>query len=797
MATSPITVNDQLPQNQNTEQQTAAQTQVEHVVDTDTQQMSPWGPNFEYLELGTPQDNKWGLPPAPGQPEVVSTLRQLVFQYRQEGIFARRLEIRRIRQARLFWNELQYGWFDPFSMNWRMPTGATGLSPGDEESQQDWGKLMFVTNFYQAFGLSFISIMSQDVPSVVFYPQDADQDTDIAAAKAATDACELIELNNHVSELLTNTGYFLWTDGKIGAYVRYVTDGNRFGWDEQDQFQMGASSMGEDSYQCPNCGATTPASDMQFGQMCPQCGQPLTDEDLAVSPLVGVPESTGTQRTPKGQEVISIIGGLELNTPIWANYQHEYPYLQWQREVHKAKLKATYPHVADKIGMASGTEGPDDTYARVARLGLQQGMPTLHPGDTLASLVTYMQTWVEPWAFNSVQDTKIRQQLVQLFGERGCYVAFSGETYCEARPESMHDHWRVMHAYPGDGQNRPSVGNSMVQVQERYNALSNIQMEHYEFGIPPIYADPQVLDFDALTNQVAEGGVHIPARARAGQKLGDGFFQPNPPQVTEDFIEYEQELVGPIAQMLTGLFPAVYGGSMDDVKTASAYAQARDQALGRLGLVWRRLKHFYAETMMLAVDTFRKNRPEDAQLPILKDGQYAAKSIRLMDLKGNIQARPEADETFPRLKSQQKAVLQQLMSVNDPIVQAFFQDPKNQQLIKGIFGLNEFTLPGESARIIQLREVELMKQGIWVQPDPIMDDHTNHFATLREFWADDEGQELRVANPQAADMVREHAQIHFMLMQPPPEAEGENKGPGAPPPGEGEVKQKEPAEVNQ
>ena len=55
-----------------------------------------------------------------------------------------------------------------------------------------------------------------------------------------------------------------------------------------------------------------------------------------------------------------------------------------------------------------------------------------------------------------------------------------------------------MHALPGDGQNRPSVGDSLVEVQERYNTLSNIQAETYEYGIPPIYADPQVLDFDAL-----------------------------------------------------------------------------------------------------------------------------------------------------------------------------------------------------------------------------------------------------------------------------------------------------------
>jgi len=127
--------------------------------------------------------------------------------------------------------------------------------------------------------------------------------------------------------------------------------------------------------------------------------------------------------------------------------------------------------------------------------------------------------------------------------------------YCESRNESMDDHWRVLHALPGDGQNRPSVGDSLVQVQERYNVLSNMQAETYEYGIPPIYADPQVLDFDALANQVAEPAAHFPARARPGQPLAAGFFQPAPAQVPPDMIRHQQDLIGPVAKFWPGFFP--------------------------------------------------------------------------------------------------------------------------------------------------------------------------------------------------------------------------------------------------
>ena len=196
-------------------------------------------------------------------------------------------------------------------MNWHLPFEQKF---SDDRALEEMPRYQFVTNFYQGFGLSFIAVLSQDVPSVRFYPQSAQSLEDISAARAASDVAELIEQNNHIEQLLTSIGYFLWTE-----------------------------------------------------------------------------------------------------------------------------LLALFPD--------------------------------------------------------------------------GCYVAFAGDAYCEARNESMDDHWRVLHALPGDGQNRPSVGDSLVQVQERYNVLSNMQAETYEYGIPPIYADPQVLDFDALSNQVAEPAAHFPARS--------------------------------------------------------------------------------------------------------------------------------------------------------------------------------------------------------------------------------------------------------------------------------------------
>jgi len=773
------------------------------------------GPNNERLE--------------DAKPELVHALRELVRQYREEGVVARRHEIRRIRQARLFWQGLQYAWWNPNDMNWHLPFEQCF---SDDRALEEMPRYQFVTNFYQGFGLSFVAVLSQDVPSVRFYPQSAQSLQDIAAARAASDVAGLIEQNNHVEHLLTSIGYFLWTDGKLGAYVRYVADGQRFGFHEENLLEAIEIPLGEDVYVCPGCGKETPAavppSDQQDSQdqatvgarsivplqggVCPGCGAEMTDANLRRAERVSVPRVVGTRRVPNGQEVITIAGGLELNTPVWANEMHEYPYLQWQAEVHRAKLKAAYPHAANKIE-SSPSQGAEDVYARVSRLSVEQGLPSIHPGDALMNLITFDRTWLRPWAFYAVEDEAVRGELLALFPD-GCYVGFAGDVYCESRNESMDDHWRVLHALPGDGQNRPSVGDSLVQVQERYNVLSNMQAETYEYGIPPIYADPQVLDFDALANQVAEPAAHFPARARPGQPLAAGFFQPQPARVPPDMVQHQQELIGPVAQFLTGLFPAVFGGNMEDVKTASGYALARDQALGRLGLVWRRMKQFYADVILLGVDCFRKNRPQDVEIPLLgPDGVLDARVIRTADLKGNISVHPEPDETFPRLKSQQRGILQQLFSVNDPVIQQALTEPANLGYIKNVLGLAEMVIPGEDSRNKQLREIQQLlasppiiismhasgaahiapgfgetegntesigekdaasKNGATpttlvlpsVPVDELLDDHAVEFEECKR-WANSEaGQAAHMTNPAGFANVRAHAEAHQRAMRP-------------------------------
>ncbi len=86
-------------------------------------------------------------------------------------------------------------------------------------------------------------------------------------------------------------------------------------------------------------------------------------------------------------------------------------------EVHRAKLKAAFPHAADKI-QTGGPQAADDIYARATRVAVAQGMPTTHPGDALFNLITFSRTWIRPWAFYAIEDSGVRDQLLANFPRR-------------------------------------------------------------------------------------------------------------------------------------------------------------------------------------------------------------------------------------------------------------------------------------------------------------------------------------------------------------------------------------------
>lgn len=763
-------------------------------------------------EMGTPRnkaerpstapdygDNNEKLPRA-----LQLALQLLLVQFLNEGQVARRDEIRKARTAREYWKGLQYKYWSASDGEWHLPWDMREAENSDDEP-----RYTFVTNLYQAFGLSIMAVLSQDAPAVRLWPVNAEDPEDVALADAGSDIIELVERNNQIQELCLEEAFCLWTDGKVGAYVRYVADAQRFGWRDLDELGSEDRTVQGNDYQCPACGTAQPQSMMG---VCQQCGNPIDQSNYRPPLQAQVPIVKSTMQVPDGQEVIDIVGSLELQTPPWANKQHQFPYLVRNQLVHRSKLKASFPWAAKKIG--SSTIAPDDAnaqYERTAMITLTSGgesEPIGSAGDLTANLVIYREAWLRPWAFYQLEDDKLTKQLLDCFPE-GCAVGFAGDAYCWSRNESMDAHWRVMHALPGDGQNRPAIGTSFMSVQERYNVLSNLVMETIEHGIPSTWASTGVVDFDAIRESYVEPGAIYPATPPPDANLANCFYETQPTKIAPEVMPLMNELGGQTGQFLTGAFPALFGGEMSDNKTASGYGMARDQALGRIGLVWRRMKQFHADIMLLSVDCFRKNRSEDVCFTVLGKGSPKTKWIQTARLNGNVMAWPATDSQYPDVPALKRQVLQMLMASPDPLVQKVLGHPENLDTIKRIVGLEELVNPQEDARNHQHDEITQLlsdgQQGLGPVPGPpmgvdpasgqpipgpplssvpvdeLLDDHQVHFEVIQYWSESDAGRDLKKQNPMGYANVKAHALEHFNALK----AQMLAAQPPAPPPGQG------------
>ena len=214
------------------------------------------GAQRKTASLTATQANPYGQNNEQLPERLEGALRRLVHQFSFESEGTRRQEVRRIKQAHQFWRGLQYLWWNERDQNWHLPFEQKLT---DSSSLDDLPRYEFVTNIYQAFGLSLVSVLSQDVPRVRFFPSSAQAEEDVAAAKSATEVAQLVERNNRIGNLIVEEAFNLWTDGKVGAYVRFVVDGQRFGFHPETEIGAREVKIGSDVYVCPDCGAENKA----------------------------------------------------------------------------------------------------------------------------------------------------------------------------------------------------------------------------------------------------------------------------------------------------------------------------------------------------------------------------------------------------------------------------------------------------------------------------------------------------------------------------------------------------------
>lgn len=698
-------------------------------------------------------------------PEVQEALRALVRGYELESDAVRRHKVRIWRQAEEFWKGNQNIWWNAGASQWQTPFERP-LGDPDDAPRCD-----YAINLYRAWGLSIIAALTMSKPTIQFRPSSAANEADIATAGAAGKIQALVAHNNSLDTLRTKKAYYLWTQGIYAAYIRYVVDGGLFGYAEVPQFEERAIEVAPARWECAECGRCCPAA---AGAMPPSrcdCGAPLGAESFRPAEQMIAPAASGARRVPQGAEKIDVYGPLFFKVPPQAEDQRHCYYLILVEEQHKATLRAAYPAKADLIDDVGS--GAEDTYERITRLSLADAQGSWN-SLPMSSLVTYKRAWLRPEAFWAHADPAMRRQLLALYPD-GCVVEFAGDVFLTARAERMDDYWVICTGLPGIGLYRDGLGYDALSIQRQINDTANILAEHREMSSsPPVLYDARYINGESLTKKRMQPASYTPVvieNAGLQKQLSELVFQPR--VGVDPALWQDGERLAEVGQAICGALPSIFGGGSPNLKTASAYAQARDQAMGRLTLTLRQMWEAEAREMSLAVECFKRNRDTDTELVITGvSGGYRSEYIRLGELRGSAVAYAAAAEDFPQTWAQVRDSLQQLLQSKDPVLLDILGAPVNRPILKRYLGLPELIDPAEDNRSKQYRETEALldsepvvgaggKVRPSVAPDPLVDDHSIHIDAIKEWAVSDLGIAAKAARPLGYANVIAHLLAHM------------------------------------
>lgn len=631
--------------------------------------------------------------------EKKGCLSALASKVAQRDLVSYRDEVKDAWKARYFWRGNQHLLAGPKGQ-WVMPSQVlVGGQSYDDHNDE--------TNIYLGFGDTITASLTSGLPSVRFEAEDQTDATDISAAENADKARLLIERNNNMIVLQEDIARFLWTDGRACVYTRAVIDGQRFG------YSHGQSADLQD--------------ELSYLPELPGGPKPIAQDDASTG-------FDGTDRgTPRVSEVIEGFGVLETKLAIQANDISKSDFLQWSREVDVTNAKALYPDVADEI-QPSMTPTAESEYARLARTSIMMGMrPSSLTSDSMTYNCTIQSTWVRPSFYFEENNKELRDWLWQNF-PKGLMVVMAGTVFCEARNESLDDHWTLIHGRPGDGMHRPALGKPLIPLQEKLNDCMDLVHESFMHLIPITWVDAEGVDEGALSDITSAPKQYLKIQRRADKPIEQNFYTEPQIEIASGMLTYIEKLFGEFAQFLCGAFPALFGGNTGSNDTASGIASQRDQALGRVGLTWRNMKAGYARIMRQAVQAAAEHRQEIMSGTVPgSDGTDMQIAISPDDLKGNILCFPDTDENFPESWVAQRMVWMNLLeqAQKNPVVAAILAVPRNLLLAKDKIGIPEIVIPGAASSHKQMGETKLLLLAEPI-PNPKLEETEQQMAMMAQ-----------------------------------------------------------------
>lgn len=714
-------------------------------------------------------------------------------------------------QMLAFWKKLENYFSGLQRIFWNYEAEEWGRVESSEIDPTQYDKIV---NIYRAHGEAIIAALSIKLPHVNFFPDDADVTEDIDTAKAYSKISELVAKHNQGILLFIKALFILFNQGVVAAYI-YNRSKSEYG--EIDVPEYGDDvNVKTHTLSCPVCRgfisqsqekapaqntapapmqgangaaplpggagpmppAPTPNQAPQFGAPmdmgampemggapqtppmqeqanvvpCPNCGAEVEPEDDVTEETF--PQITGYSKHPKSRVIIDVFGPMYAQMPFYARNQEMMPYIRLRFEQHISVLQSIY---ANLDGIPTGTDHQSFDREIRAYNNLEDAYST--------NLVTTTCAWFRPWSFQVLNDKELIEKMKSYFPD-GVYAVILKDVVAEAHNESLDEHWEISKNPLANFIHADPLGKPLAPLQEIRNEINDLALETFEHSIPETFADPDVLDFGKYEQSQAKPGMKYPAKKPMSGTISESFYTDKPASMSDEMTEY-RKAIDQDAQFVTGSFPSIYGGpASGGSKTAKEYSESRAMALQRLNTTWTMLKYWWSGIMSKAVPLYIEAMSGDEKF-VQKSGStnYVNVWIKQAELSGKVgDVEPEADEELPQSFAQYKAVLMELITMNNDQLNTAIFNPANTPQVARALGWPDFYIPGMDDRDKQYSEIARLLNMEQIEPEIGVDDDAIHSQVIRSWAVSSTGMATKVQNPDGYSNVIAHGMKHIQNM---------------------------------
>jgi len=705
----------------------------------------------------------------PKQPTAVpedwkSMLASLLSSCEREDEAVHYAWVRKAKRLELYFNNIVTLFWDNLTNDWAIPNW-------DEKESE--GIPPRIINIYRPHGESIIAALSVGVPSVLFFPADADNADDIDKAENFSALAKVVQKHNKSKLLYIKILTILFNQGTPFVYS-YSRKDRKYGL-----YQVEETSLQDQTaynHECPICG-------YQYGEgapesvsmVCASCQQQINTEVSPITTKVSVPIQVDKE---KSRVSIDPFGVLNVKVPYSARAQEHCGFLILKFDQPISLLRSIFcipgPNgeepLVENIESSTADTATDTTIR----------YPSVYLNNQPQNTAVVKCAWYRPWQLELMcgKDSTNREivDAINKAHPTGCYVIYINTEAVEIISEDLDEHWTIgidprsssIHAEP--------LGTNLAMIQDINAEIDELELQTMEHGISELFIASDAIDFNKYGDAQAKPGNVTQAFKEVGRGIGENFFETKAANLSPEVVGLNAKYKN-LAEFVTGDFPTVYGGSVPGSSTATEYTKSQNQALQRLGTIATIASFLWADIIDKAVNEHAKNLEYDEKLVEKGSGGFTTTTVDHMALgRGEVgKCEPEFSEQLPMTPGQIKDTLFQLVESKDPMIMSLISHPQNNELVKKALAIPELYIPGINDRTKQYREIARLIEAEPVPspnspigfessiPPEEFDDHRVEMEVCKVWLNSSKGQKVKFENPAGYQNVVMHWKAHQLM----------------------------------